>query len=225
MRTKENSRNGRQPDPAEKRTPCKSEFSKNSNALSTENQVLSDTSEEKPEHLSSDSKDSNTCNGQSLKNILEAATEKKEQGPTVPALPEDTEVDIALYAARKITNRLTYCPELDMWKKYEDGIWIPATKAEPSAVFEGIREEMQEIRRKSPDDDSIKRAAAIHKRLSGHRSRENIRKIMESTKECVTRLEEFESRQALLNFKNGTLEHDTRMFREHRPEDKLLFRI
>jgi len=225
MKRKEDCRSGRQPDSAEKRTPCNAEFSKNSNVLSTENQVLSDVSEEISEGHSSEEKEDGAIKGPSGKSILESSTEKKEQGPTAPALPEDTEVDIALYAARKITNRLTYCPELDMWKKYEDGIWIPATKAEPSAVFEGIREEMQEIRRKSPDDDSIKRAAAIHKRLSGHRSRENIRKIMESTKECITRLENFENGLNLLNFMNGTLEHDTRMFREHRPDDKLLFRI
>lgn len=225
MKRKEDCRSGRQPDSAEKRTPCNAEFSKNSNVLSTENQVLSDVSEEISEAPSSEEKKDGAIKGPICKSILEAATEEPKPPDPVEFIPEDTEVDIAAAIAAETRKYLTFCPETKSWLRYKDGMWEITNGVELSQAFGKMRKRMKKSMENAQDENSAKRAAAAYKRLAGHKARDNIRKIMEVSWECVGKMEAFENRHNLLNFKNGTLELDTGVFREHSPEDMLLFRL
>lgn len=223
MKRKEACRIGLSPAPAEKRTPCNAEFSSDSNILSTENQVLSDASEEISEATSSEENDCNTIKSQSLKSILEAATEKKEQRPSLPALPEDTELSIAKYLIEKSRELLTYCPENNEWMIFKNGKWKKAYKADVHHEIDKLYALLAEYSKldKEIPENIQQRIFSLKKKISGFKGRDNIVKIMQNSYDCITPTDLFDVNLNLLNFENVTMELDTFTVREHRAEDRL----
>lgn len=156
---------------------------------------------------------------------VEAWLKRKESLKTEKQKPENKyeldDIDLALFLAEQLESTFRWCEEHNIWYYFENGKWI---KDNGLVVYEATKRAMRkriEIgRRKIKELKSKVERAKYWKELKGLLTHHKRMTILKDTRSLLAILaKEFDAHDNLLNLKNGTLDLNTYLFKNHSPEE------
>jgi putative DNA primase/helicase len=174
-------------------------------------EVAQDIIEDVPEKTTHDVENANSCNQEQNQQDL------SESQPTYKPL---NDLGNAERFVEQSSNRVRYCPELNCWFVYVDGLWVQDTG---KLIYLMAKDTINSIRKEAKEADlsaDDKADIMAHANKSSSKGRINAMLDLAKWEDGITvTISQLDADPWLLNCKNGTLNLKTKELQNHNPAD------